>query len=487
MIRLFRKKYLMKCRIAEDRVSELGSLIRYLQTSSTAQNVEVLMGLGDGIAQRKMIRSGKANAEQQMQYWQAEEQKHAAELARSDIEQVKKAKQERDRLDKALKAEKLKLENAVQAMVEAFNSRPFSFFGMPVIRQSLELLEDVKETTECVPGMDQDAIDYLLARKVCICGTHLLPGTLPFEKVMEERRKLPPEAIGSVVMNYKNKAEGYLAGTESFLSVLEERYKQIRIIQRTIGDLQDQWDAQSELILDDTDASAIEAKRKNAATKYREAKADFEAAVQSIGRCKENIKNCEATIEKFAKSSKKNQRIAKLIAYSEAVYEWLNETYREKEETVRTELQKRVNDNFSRMYHGERSISIDDKYRVHYADVKTEESDGLKAVKSFAFIASLVSMAKDKILDDQDMQLGQVYPIVMDAPFSNVDEIHINNICQILPNTANQGIMAVMKKDWDYAASNLGRYVGMSYMISKDTDADGNEIETSTHIVPSEM
>ena len=58
MIRLFRKKYLMKCRIAEDRVSELGSLIRYLQTSSTAQNVEVLMGLGDGIAQRKMIRSG---------------------------------------------------------------------------------------------------------------------------------------------------------------------------------------------------------------------------------------------------------------------------------------------------------------------------------------------------------------------------------------------------------------------------------------------
>ena len=168
------------------------------------------------------------------------------------------------------------------------------------------------------------------------------------------------------------------------------------------------------------------------------------------------------------------------------ILEWKS-LYREKEKTVRTELQKRVNDNFSRMYHGERSISIDDKYRVHYADVKTEESDGLKAVKSFAFIASLVSMAKDKILDDQDMQLGQVYPIVMDAPFSNVDEIHINNICQILPNTANQVIMAVMKKDWDYAASNLGRYVGMSYMISKDTDADGNEIETSTHIVPSEV
>lgn len=134
------------------------------------------------------------------------------------------------------------------------------------------------------------------------------------------------------------------------------------------------------------------------------------------------------------------------------------------------------------MYHGERSITIDDKYRVRYSDVKTEESDGLKAVKSFAFIASLVSMAKDKILDDASMKLGQVYPLVMDAPFSNVDEIHIDNICQILPHTANQVIMAVMKKDWDYAVDNLHQFVGRSYFIEKDLDAEGKEIDTSTHV-----
>ena len=134
------------------------------------------------------------------------------------------------------------------------------------------------------------------------------------------------------------------------------------------------------------------------------------------------------------------------------------------------------------MYHGERTIRIDDKYRVRYADVKTEESDGLKAVKSFAFIASLVSMAKDKILDDSEMKLGQVYPLVMDAPFSNVDEIHIDNICKILPKTANQVIMAVMQKDWEYASRNLEGYVGKSYVIEKDRDSRGKEIDTATHI-----
>ena len=204
--------------------------------------------------------------------------------------------------------------------------------------------------------------------------------------------------------------------------------------------------------------------------------------MRDIGGCERDIRNCEDAIAKYAKSSTKNRRLVRYITYATLVQDWLTEAYQEKEGKVRTELQQRVNDNFAKMYHGERSISIDDKYRVRYADVTTEESDGLKAVKSFAFIASLVSMAKDRILDDEDMQLGQVYPLVMDAPFSNVDEIHIDNICKILPKTANQVIMAVMQKDWEYASINLGQFVGQSYTITKDKDAAGKEIDTATHI-----
>ena len=213
-----------------------------------------------------------------------------------------------------------------------------------------------------------------------------------------------------------------------------------------------------------------------------EAKSDYDQALSDIGGCQTNIKNCEDAIVKYAKSNSKNSRFVRYITYATVVQDWLSDTYNKKERTVRSELQQRVNENFKKMYHGERSILIDDKYRVKYSDIKTEESDGLKAVKSFAFIASLVSMAKDKILDDEELQLGQVYPLVMDAPFSNVDEIHIDNICKILPNTANQVIMAVMQKDWEYASVNLGEFVGKSYSISKDTDPDGKEIDTLSHI-----
>jgi len=426
--------------------------------------------------------NSKENAQMEMEHYQNRENEYNIELSKINVEQVKKAKAERDRISRTLINEQTRLENAIKEYVDLFNKRPYAFFGMPSIKKSLEVLQDINEQVECVPGMNQDSIDYLIRRGTCICGTHLDPGNEPYQLVMRERRKLPPETIGAVVSSYKNKAEGYISGSETFFTDIEKKYNEIRKIQRRIGELQDEKEEQSKLIIDDTDAKEIENKRREAHIKYSEANSDYEQAVKNIGGCQRDIRNCKDVINKYAKSSTKNLRLAKYITYATRVQEWLSDTYNKKEKKVRSELQKRVNFNFAKMYHGERSITIDDKYRVKYSDITTEESDGLKAVKSFAFIASLVSMAKDKILDDEKMQLGQVYPLVMDAPFSNVDEIHIENICKILPKTANQVIMAVMQKDWEYAVGNLGSFVGKSYTIMKDKDVTGKEIDTITHI-----
>ena len=110
---------------------------------------------------------------------------------------------------------------------------------------------------------------------------------------------------------------------------------------------------------------------------------------------------------------------------------------------------------------------------------------GLKAVKSFAFVSGLVDLAKEALNSDSSKEANttpQYYPLVMDAPFSNVDEIHIKNISAILSRSAEQVIIAVMQKDWEPAAEIMAPLVGRSYRIEKDHDADGKEIDTMTHI-----
>ena len=480
---------LMRLDILENAKSHLNTVVKnfseQIDTSGDANAQRAKDSLETFKVKKAQLEEEALNFEEQMNYWNDKEKEYGAKLAKSNINEVKKAQQERNMLEKSIISENAKLEKSKKDMVHKFNNRPYAFFGLPVINKTLSMLKTLQEekgNVECVPDMEQGAIDYLIKRGYCICGTHLDKGSIPYLKIMEERKILPPEYIGSSIQSYKNKAEGYLAGSENFKDEIEEKYKEIRAIERNIGVLQDQYNEKCNLIIDDTDAKDIEGKRRQAHTKYVEASSDFKGCQISLGGIEKDIKNCESAIDKYAKSSVKNQKVARYIMYSQEIYDWLASTYKDKEEIVREELQKRVNENFAKMYHGERSIIIDDKYRVKYKDVTTEESDGLKAVKSFAFIASLVSMAKDKILDDNDMKLGQVYPLVMDAPFSNVDEIHIDNICKILPNTANQVIMAVMKKDWEYASNNLQKYVGKSYTIEKDHDASGKEIDTSTHI-----
>ena len=482
---------LMRLDVLENAYTHLKTVVKgfedEIDTAGDANAQRAKDSLGTFIQKQEALKTELANYDQQVSYWLDKEKAYDAELAKSNIDKVKELAEKRRKAQSALEGEIKKLERIKSELVSDFNTRPFAYFGLPSIKASLEFLEKQNNKAggvkECVPAMEQDAIDYLVHRGWCICGTRLDKGTKPYELVMEERRILPPEHVGDAVRQYKDKSEGYLAGTEDYKKRIERRFIEYRETKRQITSLQNELESLAGEVIDDTEARNIETKRKEAHSNYLDAKNDYDECNRKLGECESNIDNCQKAIDKFAKNSSKNQKTARLIAYAQNVYEWLLDSYKGKEEKVRDELQVRVNDNFAKMYHGERSILIDDKYRVKYADVTTEESDGLKAVKSFAFIASLVSMAKDKILDDADMKLGQVYPLVMDAPFSNVDEIHIDNICKILPKTANQVIMAVMQKDWEYAATNLNEYVGRSYSIEKDKDAYGKEIDTATHIV----
>ena len=113
---------------------------------------------------------------------------------------------------------------------------------------------------------------------------------------------------------------------------------------------------------------------------------------------------------------------------------------------------------------------LDENYNIELltmmgdTTITTEESKGLEAVKNFSFICGLVDLARQKarksdidsnedmdiIGDDGEMEINtEPYPLVMDAPFSNVDEIHINNIAKVLPEVAEQVIIILMKKGMD--------------------------------------
>ena len=213
-------------------------------------------------------------------------------------------------------------------------------------------------------------------------------------------------------------------------------------------------------------------------------KRDLQLRISSnIGEIKNQIQTLEGQIKGLEIATEKNRKINTYIAYARKIFDWFNESYKKSEKDVKDELYQSINSLFSQMYHGERVVEIDNNYHITLK-VKTsngalipDTSPGLDTVKNFAFIAGIVDLARRKAQSKQNENLfedieysSEPYPIVMDAPFSNADEKHIANISKVLPQVAEQVILVVMNKDWEFAQQNMRNKVGMVYQIEKHSE-----------------
>lgn len=480
-------KGLMGLDVLYNAMAHLRSVINKLKKSmdySGDQKAREIQQKLDGATQKKQACEGElASVTEQLEYYQAEKEKYAA-LLRAN-EETAAAQRRREQLDTVIQGLQSRIEKDKKELVSVFSRNSFAFFSLPLLKNVITMLDSASEETESVPEMTAASIDYILKRKVCICGTCISEGSAAERNLLAEKAKQPPESIGSLVRRYREQAMDYISSSDDYYSNIESKFSTLRSDQRELGFRIDERTALDESLKGAKDVSALEKEYQNAETRVKDFERQKNSLLESIGACKKDITNYENALVSFGKANQKNAKVSLNIEYTQAVFDWISEAYKARESSVRSKLEERVNSNFSMMYHGTRTISIDEKYRVKYIDVTTEESDGLKAVKSFAFVSGLVDLAKEALSSDKSKEADigpQYYPLVMDAPFSNVDETHIRNISQILPASAEQVIIAVMQKDWEPAADIMNAVVGKSYRIEKDRDADGNEIDTMTHI-----
>lgn len=439
--------------------------------------------LDAAISRRQECEAELSTVEEQIEYYQSEREKYAA-LLRAN-EETAAAQKRREQLDTVIKSLGDRIERDKKELVSSFSRNSFAYFSLPLLKRAVEMLDKAEDETESVPEMTAAAIDYILKRGVCICGTCISEGSVAEKHLLIEKSKQPPESIGSLVRRYREQAMDYISSSDNYYDLIESKFSALRADQRELGFRIDERNKLSETLKGAKDVTVLEQQYQDADRRCKDFERQRRVLSESIGSCKKDIDNLEKAMEAYGKANKKNAKIALNIEYAQAVFDWVAKAYRARESSVRGKLEERVNANFAKMYHGSRTIIIDEKYRVKYIDVTTEESDGLKAVKSFAFVSGLVDLAKEALTSDEFKEADtgpQYYPLVMDAPFSNVDETHIRNISMILPASAEQVIIAVMQKDWEPASEIMAPVVGKSYRIEKDRDESGKEIDTMTHI-----
>ena len=383
-------------------------------------------------------------------------------------------------LERRLNAERSTLESTIALFFKDYSKGSLQLYTQPLLGRANDFLAAIKIDDKGVRDLTAPTILELLKRGRCICGAELCEGNDAYNHLMEELNYVPPESIGNTVRHYREKLNSFSRNADHTFDSLTSRYQEIYRSKARIQEWEDELADISVQIKGKDSMKQYETELIDVKSRLRDLNAKKERLIRDDATLKNEIERYKKVYDSLIAVSGKNKETMLLIKYAEEILDWLSSTYKEKEAFIREALESKVNNIFEQMYHGHRRVSIDQKYQVTLLttiedkEVAAGESEGSNRVKSFAFIAGLVALAKEKLIanaGEEGFNLSsEPYPLVMDAPFSNADETHTANISKVLPEIAEQVIMFVMQKDWRYAEPVMAARVGKQYQLKKHSE-----------------
>ena len=417
----------------------------------------------------------------ELQHWQTKKDEYDRIIREN--EDVKAAQTKRAQLEREVADYEEEIKNSETRFINDINYNASKFFAIPLIKRGFEVLKSAKDEGEGIPNMHASSIEYILKRGKCICGCDLTKNQGAVECIQHEQSLLPPQHIGTEVRMFRKDMENALSTSAMYVDNIKSDYRTWLNSQQKLEYCKKDLKIISDKIIGFEDVEKYERKRQEAVqqlARFEQAKAGNHDA---IVRLKALIEANEKEIDKLIVANEKNKKIQRYCDYSQAIYDWFKDFYDRQEKEVKDDLLASINENFSKMYHGSREITMNNDYKITpvLAGDKSElaKSEGLETVTNFSFIMGLVELARKKAMKIEDEELAnqpitEPYPIVMDAPFSNTDIKHIENITARLPEVAEQVIIFVMDKDWNYAKKELEKHLGSKYIIEKVDNQDNH-------------
>lgn len=400
-------------------------------------------------------------------------------------EDGEKWQSQKEKLEKEIAAAQRARSNMVKAICSDFAGNIGSFLSLWMTQKAMRMLQDRDFTGKDIPHMHGDTIEYLLRQRVCICGTHLTEGSMPYEKVKSLIDFLPPKSLSSNISDFKKAAVRRVSGAQQ-TNLLDQVGEHLSVISQQEDEIinlsEDLHAVEQKLSGDDvrTRVRAINAEIQQCDKVIRSSQEERDKCISDRGDAQGRKERADTRRGELALLDEKNKKTEIYKAYTERVYRELVEFYKKSEDEVRTRLQDTINEIFKQIYEGGLALTIDDKYHISvYADeyrgnVETSTAQSISVI--FAFITGIIKMARDNrnaTNEDDRLLSSEPYPLVMDAPLSAFDKRRIKTVCTALPEVAEQVVIFIKDTDGDLAEEHMGNRIGSRHRFEKL-----NEFET---------
>lgn len=435
-------------------------------------------------AKDELEKKNKQNERNEQEIKNVEEafNKITEQLRNSDNNTVKELERNERKNQGELKLFEMKLSECEKEIKKHIGENFKYYLSSFMVKDVDELLEDKKIQGVLPSNIKETFIDDLIKKKVCICGTCIEEGSKEYNSIIALKEKAGSKELDNAYYKLKALVKKINKTKNEFYSKLDSYLTDREYLKEKIYNINEELKNISEK-LKNTDIEAIRMAEEN----RDRLRKTISLLNQKKGKLESEIEKLKKEIQikekKLTTLESNNKHIIKLQKEFNIIseLETLNDEFRTLfTEIARKELDNRIKDVFSKITNKDYRIpaltkNFELKITSKYSQIELDEEDkkdeilstGEGQITSLSFIGALVSYAKDK-KDDKILSklTAEEYPIVMDSPFGNLDEIHTKNVAKNIGKLSSQVIIVVSRKQWEgYVHENIIDQVKRKYIM----------------------
>jgi DNA sulfur modification protein DndD len=393
---------------------------------------------------------------------------YAEDLKRK--ESARKLQEDRESADASLLDAQKSYNYAESSLRALIAEKGYVLFCTKLVADGVEITKKLRSERKIPAPIMTDFIRELIEAQKCICGGCLVPGSPEHESVARlldvAKDAKFHDAAASLERTIGSISTAISRTRSEFSNLIDTCVtKKAEITKLRVK--KDKITAQLEE-LGDPDVDNIEKNKADAESKLKRFEWAVMAAEREAEKLEDNIADLDRRINDAIKRSSSNSYAAERVSIVDEAINDLDSTLKTDLNRLAPDLQKMVNESFSKMVEISGQVRVTpefisktksaDEIKIHVS-LDTEISDGVwrednantgkRQCLSLAFISSLVRYAQQRAEATTGYMAevsGDIYPMVMDAPFANLDPAAKRRFAPQLGSLATQ-VVAMLNSD----------------------------------------
>lgn len=333
-----------------------------------------------------------------------------------------------------------------------------------------------------------DLIPSLMSKGKCLCGQELETTSIAsLEKVQQEVLNLSSsknemDQLYFRLSGWEVARSHFYTEIRRLVSEREELRENLRGLEDELREIEERMKASSRNI--ENSSNLIE-RESSIRTSIVKAEAAIESLLRSIEEISKEEELLNKEVSKLTKAEERQLKLQLALESATKVKNTLIGLLKLRESQVKTELEEKIKLTYSQLLRKDYPISLTDNYELLVSDVNGGSiglSQGESQITSLAFIGAIVDLTreyKDREKGhalDEDLKLGNIFPLVMDSPFGALDADHRSRVATNLPKLSDQIVVIVSTSQWRGEVDEaINHRIGKSYKLLNHTNEGTGE------------